>query len=101
MTPGPNVINLFTNVYNKLECLFLASLFSQCLWVRPELTRVKYLSGAPLLPTNIILGCKGFTGTNTLAYNQHSYCMAMKSFITLGPGVNVLNFFFVAVKWTK
>jgi hypothetical protein len=40
------------------------------------------------LPTNIRLGWKGMPGTNTLAHYEHSYIMAAKSFITLGPKLN-------------
>jgi len=43
---GQNVIKLFTDVHNKLECLYLAgSSLVLCLQVRPEPTRVKHLSG--------------------------------------------------------
>ncbi len=64
--------NLFTAVittfHNKLERLSLASLSSlvECLQVRPNPTRVKHLSGAPLkgrllaLPTNIRIGSRVF-----------------------------------------
>jgi hypothetical protein len=44
--------------------------------LRPEPTRVKHLSGAPLkdrllaLPKNISLGWKGLPGTNALAYYE-------------------------------
>jgi hypothetical protein len=66
----------FTNVANKLECLFLASLFSlvSCLLVRPGVyLRVEHLQSASLteaqaLPTTIKLGWKGLQGTSTLAY---------------------------------
>ncbi len=50
-------------------------------------------SGAPEVPTlplNIRLGWKGISGTNTLAYYEHSQIAAVKSFMTLGPGVNVI-----------
>ncbi len=62
----------------KLERLSLASLFTlvKYLQVRPELTQVNLLSGAPLygrllaLPANIKLSWKGLTGTNAHAYNE-------------------------------
>jgi hypothetical protein len=40
------------------------------------------------LPTNISLGGKGLTGTNTLAYYGHELITAVKSFMTLGPGLH-------------
>ncbi len=40
--------------------------------------------GAVALPANIRLGRKGLPGKNTLAYYEHSYIMAVKSFIKLG-----------------
>jgi hypothetical protein len=42
---------------------------------------------APTLPKNIRLGCKDSPGTNILAYYKSR---AVKSFITLVPGVNVI-----------
>ncbi len=36
---------------------------------------------------------KGLTGTNTLAYYEHSQIMPAKSFKTLGAGVNVIRLF--------
>ncbi len=41
---------LLTLRHNKLECFFLAVLFSLNLWVKPELTQAP---GAPSMPTNI------------------------------------------------
>jgi hypothetical protein len=38
------------------------------------------------LPTNLRLGCKGLTETNTLAYSENSQITDVISFITLGPG---------------
>jgi hypothetical protein len=63
------------------------------LWVRPEPSRMKYLSGAPFsgrplaLPKNIRLGWKGLPGTNTLAYYENLLITAVKSFVRLAPGV--------------
>ncbi len=34
-----------------------------------------------------LLGWKSHAGTNTLAYKEHLKIMAVKSFITLGPGL--------------
>jgi hypothetical protein len=48
----------------------------KCLWVRPgAYPREKHLKGAslelaPSLPTIIILGWKGLSGINTLAYKK-------------------------------
>ncbi len=53
--PRANLAKLFMAVIykfrKKLERLSLASLSSlvYCLWVKPEPTRVKHISGAPLL----------------------------------------------------
>ncbi len=47
---------------------------------------------------NIKLGWKGLTKTNTLAYYQHLLIMDIKSFITLGPSVNVIKLFSSANK---
>jgi len=61
------------------------------MWVRPESTRVKHLSGAPIqcrlltLPTNIRQDRKGWPGTNTVAYNKNSLTTAVKFFNTLTP----------------
>jgi hypothetical protein len=58
---------------------------------------MKNLSGALLygrlgaLPIDNRLGWKGLPGTNTLAYYENSKIMAVKSFITLAPGVNVIR----------
>jgi hypothetical protein len=47
-----------------------------------------YPSDAPFrYSTNIRLGWKGVPGTNTLAYYKNLYLTAVKSFITLAPGV--------------
>jgi hypothetical protein len=54
---------------------------------------VKHLSGAPFygrllaLPTNIRLDWKDLPGTNAQAYYEKSYLTAVKSFITLAPGI--------------
>ncbi len=68
---------------------------------------MKSLSDAPLqgkllaLPTNNRLIWKVLPGTNTLAYYKNSYLKAVKSFITLAPGVNDMKpFFFVTVGCT-
>ncbi len=69
------------------------------LWVRQETTQVKHLSGAPLsdrllaVSTNNRLGWKGLPGANALAHYENSQLMAVKSFITLDPGVNVIKLF--------
>ncbi len=55
--------------------------------VRLEPNKVKHLSGAPLkgrllaLSTNIRLGWKGLTETNTPAYYENLLITAVKSFI--------------------
>jgi hypothetical protein len=50
-------------------------------------------------PTNIRLGWKGLSGTNTLAYYKKPQITAVISFIVQDPGVNVIKlFFFVADK---
>jgi hypothetical protein len=54
---------------------------------------MKHLSGAPLqgmllaLPANIRLGWKGLPRTNALAYYEKLKLTAVKSFITLAPGL--------------
>ncbi len=53
MSPVANVIKLFmaaSYIFNKLECLIMASLFSlvKRLLVNQELTLLKHFSGAPL-----------------------------------------------------
>jgi hypothetical protein len=51
-------------------------------------------SGAPEVPTllaNIRLGWIGISGTNTLADYEHSQIAPVKSFMTLGPSVNVIQ----------
>ncbi len=66
-------------------------------WSLPKWSTVR--SGPPLLgkllalPTNIILGWKSLPGTNTLAQYENSYITAVKSFITLSPGANVIKKF--------
>jgi hypothetical protein len=60
----------------------------------------RHLSGAPIQgrllasPPNIILGCKGFPGTNALAYYENPYITTVKSFIVQAPGVRVIKFIF-------
>jgi hypothetical protein len=39
------------------------------------------------------LGWKGVSGTNALAYYKELYVTAIKSFIGLGPGANVVAHF--------
>ncbi len=92
MTPWPNVRNilqtLFTNVCNKLECLFLAGFPNPvlCLGVRSgAYPRMEQLKGATLglalvLPANVRL--------EKLAKNKHliiSLITTVKSCITCGP----------------
>jgi hypothetical protein len=63
------------------------------LWARPgaypgeEHLKVSSIGYDPALPTNIRLGWKGWPVTKTLAYYEHLYIMAVKSFITFGPGL--------------
>ncbi len=45
------------------------------------------------LPTNIRQSWKGLTGTNTMAYYKCSEITAVKSFIVMTPGVNVIKLF--------
>ncbi len=45
------------------------------------------------LSANIIIGWGFLQGTNTLAYNEHSYITDEKSFITLGPVGDFLKHF--------
>ncbi len=60
---------------------------------------MKHLSGVPLLgrllasPTNIRLGWKGLPGTYALAYYKNLYLTAVKSFIALAHGTNIINLF--------
>jgi hypothetical protein len=67
--------------------------------IRPEHTRVKHLSGAPLqgrplaLPTKIRQGWKGLPRTNTLAYYGIPYIAAIKIFIVRAPLANVIKLF--------
>jgi hypothetical protein len=64
---------------------------------------MKHLSDAPLygrllaLLTNIRLSWKGLAGTNALAYYEKSSLKAVKSFITLATGVNVIKLFSIAL----
>ncbi len=61
------------------------------MWVRPEPTLMKHLSGAPLLGslmtllTNNRLGWLGLPGTNTLSYKELFYITVVKSFMKLTP----------------
>jgi hypothetical protein len=43
------------------------------------------------------IGWKSLSGTNVLAYYKNSYIMAVKSFITLGPGANVIKLFMFVI----
>ena len=43
------------------------------------------------LSSNIRLGWKALPGTNTLAYYENSQITAVKSFLTLAPGVSIFN----------
>jgi hypothetical protein len=58
---------------------------------------MKHLSDAPLygrllaLLANIRLSWKGLAGTNAQAYYEKSQLTAVKSFITLATGVNVIK----------
>ncbi len=46
------------------------------------------------LLTNFRQGCKGLPKTNTIAYYEHSFITyGRKSFLTLGPGVNIKKHF--------
>jgi hypothetical protein len=49
----------------------------------------------------IRLGWKGLLGTNTLAYYENSQIMDRKSFITLGPVVEVLKLFYSSMTFQK
>jgi hypothetical protein len=51
------------------------------------------LKKAPAILENIRLGWKSLPGTNALAYYEHLKITAVKSFITLAPGVNVIKRF--------
>ncbi len=68
---------------------------------------MKLLSGGPLygtlptLPTNCILGWKGLPGTNTLAYYENSLITVIKSYILLGPGVNLTILFYFVLDATE
>ncbi len=52
---------------------------------RMEQLKVASLASAPALLTNIKLGLKGLSRTNTLAYYGQSQITDVKSLITLGP----------------
>jgi hypothetical protein len=62
---------------------------------------VKNISGSPLkgklltLSANTRPGWKALPGANTLAYYKNLKLTAVKSFITLAPGVNVYKTFFL------
>ncbi len=43
---------------------------------------------------NIRLNLKGLPGKNSIAYYKHFFNAGIKSFITLGPGVDVTKLFF-------
>ncbi len=49
------------------------------------------------LPTNIKLGCEGLPATNTLAYYKNSQITDVKSFVTMGPGGNVIERFMAVI----
>ncbi len=63
------------------------------------------LGQTPALPTNIRLGWKGLSGTNTLAYYEKPKITCIKSFIILAPDVILnLNFcpnYFSFFIWVK
>ena len=65
---------------NKLECLFLTSIFSSgpYLMAKEELTLVWHL----IVPPNISLGWKYLKGTNALAYQTTATMTEKKGFIT-------------------
>jgi hypothetical protein len=65
---------LFTNVRNKLECLSLASLsnrMARAYMSEKHLSCVSLYGRFLALFTNIRLGRKVLTGSNTLAYYKH------------------------------
>jgi hypothetical protein len=49
--------------------------------------------------TDIRLGCKGLSGTNTLAYQSTAFMTKKGSFILLTPGSNVMKLFEVKLKY--
>ncbi len=69
----------------------------KCLQVRPgAYPRVEHLKGpllgkAPALPANLRLGWRGLPGKNILAYYEKPQITVVKSFITLAPGVVLLE----------
>jgi hypothetical protein len=54
-------------------------------WVSSSLTR------------NITLGWKGYPGTSTLAYHEHSQNMSVKILVKLDPGRNVTKPFIAVI----
>ncbi len=59
---------------------------------------MEYLKGVslvyvPLLLKNIRLGWIDLSGTTTIANYKHSQITAVKSFITLGRGSNIIKLF--------
>jgi hypothetical protein len=69
---------------NKLECLFLASIFSSgpYLMAKEELTPMWHLTVIIPLAPNISLGWKYLKGTNALAYQTTATMTEKKGFIT-------------------
>ncbi len=80
---------------------FTGKLFQlvQCLMVKQELTLLKNILDPPLqgrllnLPTNNRLDWKGLLGIKLSSFLQKFVNHGQKSFITLGPGVNVIKLF--------
>ncbi len=68
---------------------------------RPEPTQLEHLSVAYFLgkllvfPANVRLDWKVIASTNALAYLASATVMKEKCFITLTPGLSVINTFFV------
>jgi len=101
MRPRPNVIKLFTvaftNVHNKLWCLFwpaspVQSNVSEYNQSLPERITFQGL----YTKTNLLdfrLGWSGLQETNTLTYYKNSQITAVKRFITLGSGPNIIKLF--------
>jgi hypothetical protein len=67
--------------------IFIALLFVSKAGAYPiEAPKVAPLEGGLLaLPTNISLGWRGFSGTNTLAYYEHFVNYRHKTFYNIGP----------------
>ncbi len=72
----------------------------ECLWVRP----VAYQSGVPersyaytTLFTYIKVSRRDMSGRNTLAYHENLEIMAVKGFLTFGPGSNVIKLFMFVI----